>query len=115
MLDGMDFYVSFGDGGGAIGFSDVFDARFDFRLSFKIHAAETDAAVGRRRQDGHVDPVTAMEAHAGKFRRTIERLLVKHKQIKQNVAWIGKNLGTNSKCIYRVKVATLATSLIFNE
>ena len=125
MLNGVDFDVSFGDGRGTVRFRNVFDARFDFRLAFQVHAAKADAAVCRGGQNGHVDPVSAVEAHAGKFGRPVERLLIKHKQIKQNAPAIGKDVEiwtiedreneTNRKCKYRGKVATLATSLILND
>ena len=90
MLDGVDFDVALGQRGGAVGFADVFHARLDFRFAFEVHAAEAHAAVGGRGQDGHVHPVAAVQADAGKTGGTIERLLVEHRQIRQNARAVGK-------------------------
>ena len=82
VLDGVDFHIALGERRGAVGFADIFHARLDFRLAFEIHAAEAHAAVGGRGQDGHVHPVAAVQADAGKTGGTIKRLLVEHGQIR---------------------------------
>jgi hypothetical protein len=65
MLDGMDAGVSFGKGCRAVIFDDVFDAGLDFGFAFEVNAAEADARIGWRGQEGHGDPVAAVEANAG--------------------------------------------------
>ena len=90
MLDGVDFHIALGQGGGAVGFGDVLHAGLDFRFAFEIHPAEAHAAVGGRGQQGHVHPVAAVQADAGKTGGTIERLLVEHRQIRQNTRSLGK-------------------------
>ena len=69
---------------------DVFDARLDFRFAFEVRAAEADAAIGGRGQESHVHPVAAVQADAGKCGGAVERLLVKHGQIRQNTGVVGK-------------------------
>jgi len=68
----------------------MFHPRLDFRFAVQIHAAEPHPAVGGCGEQGHVHPVAAMEADAGKRRRTVESLLIEHDQIEQNTRAIGK-------------------------
>ena len=91
VFDGVNFHVAFGKRRRAGRFADVFHARLDFRFAFEVHAAEADAAVGGRGQDGHVHPVAAVQAGAGKARRAIQGLLVKHRRIraKRGGGWQG--------------------------
>ena len=86
VLDGVDFHVALGQRGGAARFADIFHARLDFRLAFKINAAKPHTAVCGRGQDGHVHPVAAVQAGAGKTRGTIKSLLVEHGQINKTPA-----------------------------
>jgi len=81
VFDRVDFDVALGERSGTVRLGDIFHARLDFRLAVEIHAAETHAAVSGRGQDGHVDPVAAVEADAGKRRRAIERLLIEHARL----------------------------------
>ncbi len=90
VLDGVNFHIAFGQRRGTVGFADIFHTRLDFRLAFEIHAAEPHAAVCGRGEDGHVYPVAAVQANAGKTRGTIKSLLVEHAQIRQNTRALGK-------------------------
>ena len=90
MLDRVNLHIALGERRGAVRFGDIFHARLDFRFAVEVHAAEAHAAVGGRGQDGHVHPVAAVKADAGKRRGTIERLLVEHAQIRQNAGAVGK-------------------------
>ena len=97
VLDGVNFHIALGQRRGAVGLADIFHARLDFRFAFEVHAAEPHAAVGGRGQDGHVHPVAAVQAGAGKTRGPIESLLVEHRQIRQNARALGKPLSLVSR------------------
>ncbi len=81
MLDRVDFYISLCQSRRAVGVRDIFHARLDLRLAVEIHAAEAHPAVGGRGQDGHVHPVAAVKAGAGKGRGAVERLLIEHARL----------------------------------
>jgi hypothetical protein len=72
----VHFGVSLGQGGGTVVFEDVFNPSFDLRLAFKIHATKPDPVVGRRRQKGHADPVTAVQADPGIAGGAVQCLLL---------------------------------------
>ena len=81
VFDRVDFYISFRQRRRAVRLRNIFHARLDFRLAFEVNAAEAHAAVGGRGQDGHVDPVAAVQADAGKTGGAIERLLIEHARL----------------------------------
>jgi hypothetical protein len=76
VFHGVHLGVALREGRGAVGFGNVFHARFDLGFAFKIHAAKADAGIGRSGQERHVDAIAAMEADAGKIGGTIQGLLV---------------------------------------
>ena len=78
VLHRVDARVAFGQGGRAVVLDDVLRARLDFRLALQVNPAETDAGVGRRREESHGHPVAAVQADPGITRRAIECLLLYH-------------------------------------
>lgn len=66
MFNGVNLDIALGDGGGAVRLGNILNARFDLGLTFEVHATETDAGVGGRRQERHVDAIPAVEADTGK-------------------------------------------------
>ena len=84
MLDGMNLGIAFSQCGRAVGFSDVFNARFDLGFAFEVYPAKKDAGIGRRREKRHVHPVAAMEADAGITDGTSQSLLLQHRRSKTN-------------------------------
>ena len=90
MFDRVNFDVALGERGGTVRLADIFHARLNFRFAVKVNATESHAAVRGCGQNGHVDPVAAVQADAGKTGRAIERLLIEHAQIRQNAGAVGK-------------------------
>ena len=97
VLDGVNFHIALGQRRGAVGLADIFHARLDFRFAFEVNAAKPHAAVRGRGENGHVHPVAAVQAGAGKTRGPIQSLLIEHRQIRQNARAIGKLLRLASK------------------
>ena len=91
VLDGMDAGVALGEGGGAVGFGDVFDAGLDLGFAFEVDAAKADAGIGGGGQEGHGDLVAAVQADSGETDWLIECLLLYHAAIKLIPASVGKS------------------------
>ena len=86
MFDGVDLDVALGKRRGTVRFGNVFHAGLDFRPAIQIHAAETHAAAGGRRQNRHIDSIPTVQADPGKTGGMIESLLIEHARLNKTSA-----------------------------
>ena len=81
VFHGVDLDVALGERGGAVGLGNVLHAGLDFGFPLEVHATEPHPGVAGRGQDGHVDPVPAVQSDAGKGGGTIKSLLIEHARL----------------------------------
>ncbi len=78
VLDGGDSYLALNQRAGHFGGADNLGLRTDFHLGGQVHAAEHDAGIRPRRQQGHEYFLTGMQSDAGDTDRLAQRALFQH-------------------------------------